>query len=73
MSFHGQVTAVHIITWNLNACKADFLFIAGDGAVEDVSDVDFSHFFSEFICRPLGDKNVQFILGFVFSCRGKVL
>lgn len=71
MSFHGQATAVNIVAGNLNACKADFSFIAGDGAVEDVSDVDFLHFFSKFICRPLGNKCT--VLGFVFSCRGKVL
>lgn len=72
MSFHSQVTAVNVIAGNLNACKADFPFITGDGAVEDVSDVDFLHFFCEFICRPLGNRSVQLVLGFV-SCRGKVL
>lgn len=59
MSFHGQVTAVNIVTRNLNTCKTDFPLVAGDGAVEDVSDVDFFHFFSEFICRPLRNKSIQ--------------
>lgn len=46
MTFHGQVTAVNIVAGNLNACETDFLFIAGDGIVEDVGDVNFFHFFS---------------------------
>lgn len=60
MIFHGQVTAVNIIAGNLNACEADFSFIAGDGIFEDVGDVNFFHFFSQFICRPLGNKSGQF-------------
>lgn len=73
MSFHGQVTAVNVITGNLNGGKADFPFIAADGAVEDVGDVDFFHLFSEFLCRPLGNKITQLALGFVLSCRESVL
>lgn len=72
MSFHGQVTAVNVITGNLNRGKADFPFVAGDGAVEDVGDVDFFHLFSEFLCRPLGNKSVQLALGFILSCRRRV-
>lgn len=60
MTLHSQVIAVNIIAGNLNACEADFLFVAGDGIVEDVGDVNFFHFFREFICRPLGNKSAQF-------------
>lgn len=77
MSFHSQVTAVNIITGNLNACKTDLLLIAGDGAAEDASDVDFFHFFSKFICRPLRNKSIHTsyttVVRFVSSYRGKVL
>lgn len=77
MSFHSQVTAVNIITGNLNACKTNLLLIAGDGAAEDASDVDFFHFFSKFICRPLRNKSIHTsyttVVRFVSSYRGKVL
>lgn len=76
MSFHSQVTAVNIITGNLNACKTNLLFIAGDGVAEDASDVDFFLFFSKFICRPLRNKSIHTsyttVVRFGFY-RGKVL
>lgn len=41
--FHGQVAVVNVIPRNFNGSKADLPFQAGDGAVDDVSDVDFFH------------------------------
>lgn len=52
MSFHSKVTAVNIITGNLNACKTNLLLIAGDGAAEDASDVDFFHFLVSSFAGP---------------------
>lgn len=39
--FHGQVAVVNVVTRNFNGGKADLAFKAGDGAVDDVGDVDF--------------------------------
>lgn len=38
---HCQVTIVDVVTRNFNAGKADLSFKAGDGAVDDVGDIDF--------------------------------
>lgn len=51
-SFHCQVTVVNVIAGNFNAGQADLPFKGGDGAVDDVSDVDFFHF----LCLPLVHK-----------------
>lgn len=39
--FHCQVTIVDIVTRDFNAGKANLPFKAGDGAVDDVGDIDF--------------------------------
>lgn len=39
--FHRQVAVVDIVARNFNAGEADLSFKAGDGAVDDVGDIDF--------------------------------
>lgn len=39
--FHCQVAVVNIITGDLNGGEADLPFKAGEGAVDDVGNVDF--------------------------------
>ena len=51
--FHCQVAVVNVISGNFNAGKTDLPFKAGDGAVDDVSNVDFFHF----LCFPLVHKH----------------
>lgn len=50
--FHTQVAVVNVITRNFNGGKADLPFKARDGAVDDVSDIDFFHF----LWHPLFQK-----------------
>ena len=42
--FHGQVAVVDVVPRNFNGGKADLPFEAGDGAVDDVRDIDLFHF-----------------------------
>ena len=42
--FHCQVAVVDVVPRNFNGGKADLPFEAGDGAVDDVRDIDLFHF-----------------------------
>lgn len=46
---HCQVAVVDVVTRDFNAGEADLPSKAGDGAVDDVGDIDIFRF----LCRPL--------------------